>query len=721
MNSLLARALREWPLGQDHPVLVAELDREHGDADRIPALVSALLQDLAHPVESPLEAVRLLINQERFAQAAQQIDDLEHEATREELEQECARARRAASLRLDRRRSELADRARHVDEHVRTIDVRLEDGGTSDVKALLDDWEQDLQRAEKQRREELKAELSDVQHTTDHPEWASSVQDCIDDGDFRTARLLLDAGPTGDPMERTPAVIPLLPPWPWPGTPIETVLGWYETGHTVGFNDRWKPKDSDTTAAALLAALRSLHRQVDADAVRALTAALDRLLDTGGTASTVQAVAGAFRTSLGGLSHAGLPDLKLRAQMELWVAGSGWRPPRDGPRPAVWFIPDTLEPVQHEGIAVLTPETLFRLITVPTPSSRRLNLLREIYQQLGFDDLVGPGHGFHAGRSASLRTDLAWTLDLLGVTAEPGVLDALLYDVGGHPRALRAALEALVGGAPRPPRLSRADVSAWRSNLDARIALRERVFAGLDEAPIAVLMVLSAESSGATHAYSREDIEAMLWIVEENAGEAPSEPAAGTELDPVFAQLCARDLLRQEGNGYRFPSPGLAGLLYDDEEQCRERGLKALRALRSRRNVVVESLCQSLSSEALRHLSKNDIAGLRELLSKLKDVSAEPEPDMQGIRDDLDVAFKRVNELLRSSSTITPEDATERMKPTEFDLTQQLMEIIDGAALGRTQRILFDPPGPLRVRLSRHVVRIALQNLIDNAVHATAT
>jgi hypothetical protein len=492
MNSLLARALREWPLGQDHPVLGAELNCEHGDADRLAALVGALLQDLAYPVESSPEAARLLISQGRFAQGAQQIDDLEPEAVRKELEQECARARRAASLRLDRRCSELADRAGRVDEPVRSIDVRLEDGGVSDVEGLLDGWEQDLRQAEKQRREKLKAELSNVPNPADHREWVFSVQACIDDGDFRTARLLLDAGPTGHPKERTPAAIPLLNPWPWPGIPIETVLGWYETGHTVGFNDRWKPEDSDTTAAALLAALRSLHRQVDADAVQALTAALERLLDTGGTASPVQAVAGAFHTSLGGLSHAGLPDLELPAQMEMWVAGSGWRPPPDGRRPAVWFIPDTLEPVRHEGIAVLTPETLFRLITVPTPSARRLNLLREIYRQLDFYDLVGPGHGFQAGRSSSLSTDLAWTLDLLGVTAEPGVLNVLLYDVGEHPRALRAALEALVGGTPRPPRLSRADVSAWRSDPDARAALRERVVAGLDESPIAVLMVLLA-------------------------------------------------------------------------------------------------------------------------------------------------------------------------------------------------------------------------------------
>ena len=123
--------------------------------------------------------------------------------------------------------------------------------------------------------------------------------------------------------------------------------------------------------------------------------------------------------------------------------------------------------------------------------------------------VLGDG-GLAVGEDAEQRANLAWVFDLLGFRIrDVVVLDTLLYDTGGHPVALRMAVESLVDGQRPPGEISIEDVGTWRADTEAVDRLRRTVLAPLDrdaEAATVTYAALQLFGDGASRVLQPADV-----------------------------------------------------------------------------------------------------------------------------------------------------------------------------------------------------------------------
>lgn len=266
--------LEQWPERWRFPDLVAALsqDQNRGDHD----LAMLIVRGLANP-RTESEVAEELIRRGEFVVAEEllrhrDVAKLSAEDA-DRLDGELQRARRAAIRRLEARMVALRARAREADVEIATLENMPSTAGErlADAEGALDDLEAEVASAERGVAAELSGLLQENEpEDTDAPATTarrSSVQRCIELGQFGAARTLLSAADLDPASPQDSRTVPRRPPFPW-RLPVRELLTWFvdpQAAHPPsGFFSGWKPADDDTAAHALLGALTQL---VESDAM----------------------------------------------------------------------------------------------------------------------------------------------------------------------------------------------------------------------------------------------------------------------------------------------------------------------------------------------------------------------------------------------------------------------------------------------------------------------
>ncbi|MFF4212760.1 ATP-binding protein [Streptomyces sp. NPDC001796] len=746
------RALLErWSERWRYPELLALLSRtDEATAPGPEELAEAISDGLARPVEAPEVAARALIAQGEFAAARQVPGWTDTEAATEAA---VAEAKARLGRRLDRL-TRRAVRAGLPDRPPEGLDSLLE-VRSADADTALNTWERDLARAEKARVAELEERLTTAQEEDGwaaagveasgpaRADWQQAVRSCLAQGELAAAERLLDAGPSPDAIGG-PLAVPGQRTWPWADVPLREALEWYagSVGVRPEFGSQWKPVDESGTA--LIEALTELHRRLSAETVRNLAAALDTHLGADAARHPVEECGAGYVTWLSGVAdYQRIPQLALPRKLRLYVGPHDWVPevpPKD--RPAAWLVLRMQATSEQRrllppGVAVLDARTLLQLAApdrhgMATPRSHRtVHLLRAMGRGLRVVDVAGrqPLPDDRSGPAAhphEEHEDLAWWLDLLGVRSTDAVVDMLLYDTDGHPVALRAALAGLLPDTDRPYELTSEALDAWRADPVAQAAFHdavvERSFLGSDrEAAAALRSVLLLVRDEPDLTLMEDDVAAVIEASSSGAGSPPME------VGPALARVATAGFLRQEGERrYRWNGPGLAALLIGPDPHRLESRLDGdLRELYDRRDRSEESAVLGLLEvrESYTHTMVNRLMGATDTIRRMLERGDLPEQH----RTDLETALRALAEGQQAEArSRDPKrlyddlNAKERLN-LRAELLSHCLGVLDHAPAGVAVDFLPRTDGEVVVWASQRLLKMAVDNLLDNALREVGT
>jgi hypothetical protein len=687
-----------------------------------PAARDAIVAGLAAPVSTLQEAVDRLLARGAFA-AAESLADLEGRsrdaAIDTPIDAQVTRARKRAADDLGRRVQELRVRGGRVglQDHPPAVDLdQLQH--RADAEVALDQWEGEVTRAEDARAQALEARLVEASGD-DHPVWAERVRQCLRARHFPSAERLLEMGPFhAEPIEPE-HVRPLDPIWPWEDWPLDEVLAWYlDEAASVppGFAARWRPAAGDEAARKLVAALAAVVREPGADSSRLFADELDAVLGAADVLHPVQAHGNGFKTRLFGLVDHHLPFLRLPREVPLWTAPSAWPGPGAPEHPAVWLAPEGSSSPPPDGVALLDAVTIFRLVAPSAREAsarqveRRINLMRAICPQLTLPDLLGHGDELDLGPRDAMAGRLAWLLDVLGVRVDGTAIDVLLYDTGGHPRALRTALEAILPVGDRPERLDLPELARWRERPDSMEALRRAVLGGLSRDPEAAAVVyalLLAYAGQPAATFTAGDVSELLQVL---AGEYPHLPelTGFMDVEVALARTEVDGLVEgRAGKAYGWVAPGLMALLSgtDLEERATEALLRA-----HRRRGVLAILPVPEPGRKERHLAIGHLSGLSRVLEGLEEVARGDE----AVHELVQRAHHHLSHLIEYVPALR-ESPDELVEAIPLELVSQLRELERRPRPRLHLDVGTDGPATLDVSASPHALRLAFENLLLNA------
>ncbi|OLF14880.1 sensor histidine kinase [Actinophytocola xanthii] len=743
MTDFIHEIFAEWRDRWRYPSAVALL----ADPSRTPSnaeLADAVAIDLGAPPATRNDSVRVLIDAGEFGAVSAIVPAGE---LTDELRARLDEARTTALRELDRRHDELlarGRRARHarlVERSRLTLEAELH---PARVARELDEWEEGIEQAEQELAEELERQLVERGAKT-HPAWAEAVRACLAVREFPTAAGMIDVGPDAEAFGGPIGVPPGQERWPWRGRTVAEVLAWYTDGAAEPppeFIDRWRPAGSDTAGWQLLHALGALLAgPMDAAVVQSFAEALDTVLGVEGTRHAVAADGDGFRTVLYGVHDRRLVRLGVPDSLAVWTSANGGSP---GAREAAtaWLDLTSFHVTAPppSGVARLTADVLFRLLA-PTPggqpmsvASRRINLLRAVYPQLPMR-YVFPEHGgrLNEGSNHELRDDVAWLLDLLGVQARMGVVDAICYDTAGYPPAVSAAFDGLLPHAvARPTELTVDDLAAWRHDPTVQAAFRERVHDALREDPEITVVTLVAvwiyEDNSDTW-FGKAEIDE--WLVD-FFDDDQVEPARSvlSDVGVLLERAVSAGLLRRNQDRYSFRTPGLVSVLNDD---VHGRVVEALDRVRQRHRLVMTQVDLRLRDDMLTstlHSIKNELFALRSRLGSLAAMATRPasEEDARGllanIAAQLTDAGTGVAVLEQRCQSLLRKMTSAILDPESFDvneLARELKRYFEWQNPGEIA-VRVDASGEPLVLFARKIlVRLALENLMMNALQAQAS
>lgn len=710
--------LADWDERWRYPSLLVELAYPGGTADDR-RYADRLLDGIAVPVTDPGEAVAVLLERGEFGVAQRLAEGgLFRDDAASDLIEQVSAAEQATVGELARRRDGLVQRMRRAgsSESPPPMSALPRERRAAAVNAL-DEWEREhLLATEAELKARLERSLA-ARDPDSHGEWAAAVRGCLDAGEFPAAERLLEDGPSAD-VPGGPASVPRWTRWPWSDRHLPEILRWYHDGAAPpGFPDRWRPPEQDRTAPEMLRALEELHRQCDLDSVREFATALDDALGAGRLPHSVTPVGEGFLTHLVAVSDYRLPWIALPKKVPLYVGPPGWAPP-EGPA-AVWFVPAVGVPGALPGVAALDATAIFRLVA-PTgtgrpssPAVRRANLLREVCRRLRVADVLGEDTATAQFPTSAheTRDAIAWCLDLLGVHPGLGVTDALLYDTGAYPRALRVALEQLAPDGRRPLELIAEDLALWRRDRAAMEKFHRRVLAPIfADREVAVLLHIALMTNGEQPdaLFTVDDLSQYL-AVHPSSDDLISLPAAAH-------RTITGVLLEARGpDGYGWSRPGLAALLGAvDVEALLNDDFDELVQRRSRTIKSADLELQNLGLTSAMHQVKTGVFAVKNILVELTGRRGEHQ-------DQLDRAVALIADLDDVWALSEPEGATNLLRRKVFDLRELLRGRWHQFDLAhRDIEIAFRADGadaPL-VWGSRPLLRLALDNLINNGARA---
>ncbi|MBT2234423.1 HAMP domain-containing sensor histidine kinase [Nonomuraea sp. NEAU-A123] len=710
--------LADWDGRWRYPALLVEVARPAG-ARLEQRCAERILDGIAEPVSEPRQAIEVLLERGEFG-VAQGLagSGLFPTDTANDIADMVRAAQEATKSELARRRDGLIQRAQRAQFHEPppAVSSLLRDRRQEAVDTL-NDWESRLHEAEAKEKARLTKWLT-AEESAGNTEWADAVQGCLDAGEFPAAERLLEAGPAKD-VPGGPHCVPRWAPWPWSDRELPEILRWYRGGAAPpGFRRHWCPVPDDVPTTDLLATLEKLNRRCDQETVRDFAAALDHALGAGRLPHEVEPYGTGFRTHLAAVSDYRLPWLDLPKKIPLYIGPPGWTPSAD--RQALWFVPGsgTSGAAPPPGVAVLDATTILRLIAPErtgdpaNESHRRVNLLREIGGQLRVADVLGE-HAtavLHQTSVHETRDAIAWCLDLLGVHPGGGVMDTLLYDTGAYLRALRVALEQLAPDGRRPVELTVEDLAAWRQDRETMADFHERVLAPIcSDREVAVLLHVALMIYG-----ERPDAEFTV----DDLGEYL---AIGRSFDDLASLAAATRraitgvLFEGRGTGvYGWSRPGLAALLSSGDMEARlDEDFEELTQRRLRTIGSATLHLQNVGLTSAMHQVKTNVFAVKDILSELAARNDHP--------NQLARALLFIADLDEVWALSEPEGAQTLLKRVPFDL----------CALLRGRRHHFhvtykdvqitlqeDAADPLIVWGSRPLVKLALDNLLNNAVRA---
>lgn len=726
MTDELGEILGTWPGRWRHPDLVTML-ADGTDLD-IGQVARHVLNGLADPF-TETDGITALIDRGEFEIVdslfvGEQSGSLRDVSGRRDdnLAQRLSAARRDARAEMLRERAVLRERAARAGLSIDDLlDIEeLAESRLTEARRRLAAERDRVARAEAVLREELLGQLPG-----ENSPLAASVRDCLDAGEFATARWLLQEG-MANVDQGGPKTIIRPPLWEWPERSLEEILRWYEPEARWPFPQlaRFVPPDGDMTAVEVVDALRHLAAHRDVSTVGAFAAALGRALGED-LRSPVEERNGGFLTRLVGLDDARLPRLSLlsRTGVPLWVADPGTPPPADEDRPIIWFIPEVVaEPARPGDTAVLDVSSVLRLLARPavgapvSAPTRRINLLRHLVPQLGLRAVTDEATGIRLNAGTEPREALAWLLDLCGVGTDAVVLDTVEYETGRHPLAVWIILDRLLTNLREQGghHLRAADLATIRTTA-LRETLRERLLEPLSREAAALLALACALDPDTRFGVAELLTDAPLVGL-------PDELDPAALLDPVVAadELVTAGFLEGHEDGtYGIVRTGIWETFQDGGWDPAEHAVGALHELH-RRQEDAHAMARGRHAERVidqvGHRAENIAAGVVTELEQLRGRV----PD--DLRPELDRIAERIRELRGDHYRQAYAEVTRPAEPCDLGkLVKDLARNIEWNSDGITVQCVGADSGAMWVHAVKVLLDIALENLLTNAVQAIRT
>ncbi|WP_103347590.1 ATP-binding protein [Amycolatopsis sp. CA-128772] len=692
-------------------------------------LAQAVALDLAKPPDTAETAAEQLIGDGDFAAADELISGA---SLGDQLDEALRKARESALRDVDRRHNELLERSKRCEgeavERRRLASLCHTRRAASET--ALADWQERIEETEQNYALQLEERLLAVAGTST-PVWVEAVLTCIKAREFPAANMMLD----GPPDAGTPGG-PLGVPygqerWPWPHLGLTDILAWYENPDAEpppDFVNRWRPDPrTDPVGSRLVRALQEMCGELSLSTVQTFADALDELLGFESTRHTAEETESGIRTTINGLQDPRFTRIAIPASWALLVGSSGPPPENDDPsQVTVWLelTPSEAAAPLPRGVVRMLPELLYRLLArgagagPMSTSERRINLLRALCRQLPLQQLFPEQGGIQPTSAHELRDDMAWLLDLLGVRARGAVVDALCYDTAGYRPAIIAALESLLaGGGNRPRELTMTDIAEWRRSREALVDFRGRVFQALmSELDVAAvsLAALALQDNEPDRRFGENEVREWLGIF---AGDG-SEPVTAVlpDFESSLRRAVSAGILRHSGEQYGFRGPGLAAMLGDDVEGYVE---ETLNELRQQHQLVLEQVNLQMRNETLSsslHTMKTD---LHELRTALKQAIGTDSLDIASSA--LVTGAERAAKIEKRCAELVIARGQEMLVNERVDVGELLEELRRGFESKNPARLTVTvraPEEPLVIFASRYLVRLAIENLMTNAMQA---
>jgi len=677
-------------------------------------LVGGVLDGLELALSSREESLEILVGRRCFTAAeALFADD-------EDLLNRLGRARDEAVGEIDRRRAVLAGRAARAGVHEEPAEEirRLARSDPSQATEVLDNWESEIAAIERERRAELVARARNL------PEGRrEAVEQSLERAAYDIAELILRQGP-GEPLEGGPGIVPRRLGWPYGGYGLREVLDWYrsEEDPTPGFRARWRPHPSDQPARSLIASYAELvEHGVDEERGRRFISALDRVLE-GAENHEIRASDGGIRSAITGLREPKLPVLGLRTPFPVWLAPADRLPPPPGefPRPCMWVVIGDGWPQPLPGVAVVGAPTVFELAApVPedgasAPVARRVALLRTLCPQLPFSEILP-----EVRTDSDRRWQIAWAMDLAGVSADEAAIDILMRDTSEHPVALRVALWQLLDDAGQVRDLSPVRLDGWRTDTRMLARFRESMLRELGSDPevsSVVHAVLYARGAYGQEEFRAADIEVVLRDLQPSAVAPDLRVRIFPDLAKTLKDVVATGLLLQDGEVYRLLPGGLPELLTKDPEGLKEEAERALRLVLDQRRRLAEQLMGHATRRAISHLEANHFMSFRELVFLMEQYRPLLPEKLADLLTQVISQFRQFESYRRIELDKLEQEIA---RPDSVDvgvLLQELAQQFQGERFEFEVREGEKPP--YRVIASRLLLRLAIENLLTNARQA---
>ncbi|GAA4216924.1 sensor histidine kinase [Actinocatenispora rupis] len=714
MTDPVRSAALRWPDRWRLPDLLTALA---GDPPDDTELARAVLAGLADPPAAPTDAVRRLAAAGEFT-CAETLD-----VNADAIDEARQRYRRDTQHRI----ALLSARAHQVGltEPPPPGILAAAERRSADADLMLDELTARVDAAARAQAERLTTDAARLAGT-DHPDWLATVRECLAAGEIVAAQRMVAHGPSSTEA-LDPLAVPRPSPWPYVGQPLPHVLAWYDDPDegTAGFRDRWLPPPADRDGWRLVTALRAVADEVTADTVTILAGAVDALCGADGIAHRARPMPGGYLASLGGLVDGRLSRLALRRSTLLWVPTDPGPLPASGDELILVYGPAPADPPLGRPVAYLPETELLRLVaphrgSAPSPRHRLINLLRIVYRQLPVDT-VWPRRSRSRGEGLDrARDDLRWTFDLLGGYAPSAVVEGLLHETAGHPALLLAALRTLVPAPGERAPITADDLTDWRTRPQNRHRQREALTDLLRGAPDArVLLDAVVWAHG-------DDPTAMFTAA--GARELVAELVAPTELSPSFnvdvalAAAVATGLIRRTTpDRYVLAGPGVASAATApgiDLVDAIRTEVDTLRETADRTEHAVRARAQEALIRGQSHLIANWVAARAGLHRTLLEAGDDLPDD---VRRQIDTRIAELDAKLNDEPPYWDTSDERWLTPDRHDLAAVLRATHSQhqAACGSAVDIRLDcPDDPHPVYLPEHVLRIALDNLVRNAVDA---
>lgn len=723
-ESELAAVIDGWDGAWRQPKLFATTTTSTNAVDASTALLNGLLK----PVQTPREGIQRLIDEGLVQAARKLLAQVHDQLTIEERDTLDQQARRRAAA----ARTELEPRAHRLLMRAISLGISKVDGawstalGTS-VRAAEDELrqaEEDLDLLAEELRTEIQSHFPNLNEAR-----VTSAKACLGAGEYAVAKQIVTYAEQ-TPWLDNPALISKTPHWAYRARSDREVLGWFveESAAPLDF-DQHRPAKDDAHGHALIRALHGVFSELNKTTATAFGDAFDGLLQDAPIAHRAQASGSGFTVQLRGAKDLRLNWLNLPQQLPLHI---GEEPPEPTGQPLLWLNTGKKHaPVA--GVVRLEPHRLYGLLETDHSGKaqgthwRRTNVLREICSQLPFDQVAADLPGEDITDYAALRASLLWVFDLLGMRASPEVPDTIIYYCSEVPTAFDAVVRLLSASVRRPGPVTLDDLNRLWEDSGVVSAIRDAVFAMLDD-DTAARVVYSAVLLCAAEKAETEvtSVDLQNWIdrltntvreiYDEQTHHYPKWYISADRIDvPETLRRLQEIGLLQPGSATRLPGTGLAVLLSRANlEAWTAEQFSELHAVLFETQESAQNALLNRTERQNTHAKKGYEYSLMQLQSALSKTS-NPMRTRQ-----LETKIQAHQKQIADIEAMQRGDVESLVQVTEFDVISLVAEVVEvRRATDQAEIELIDRLGSGRIANAIEViVNLALIDLLHNAVQA---